>query len=253
MTGCQEIDEAFRDGEFAASDLVLSEPSITSPVMQKVGRALIGTIGVLGSLIAIVSAPSAIWDWLYPVPLIAVLLAALVGSWIYIWAAQRKPSQADQQRLDRLLSALPREAIRRFEGEDFATPWRERSVFPVTWYVQELDGVEEHFDSKAMEKRRRRLYAAADRFMWEEAKKGFVHEQRSGFRNTGFSLGEIEGDDKKLAMAEERGEILRSAAAEFLKTYDDLLATARRYQLKLDAMSSDPPVAPWEHDEDTVI
>jgi hypothetical protein len=166
--------------------------------------------------------------------------------------ARRKPTQADQQRLDRLLSALPREAIRRFEAEDFASPWRERSVFPVTWYVHELAGAEEHFDSKAMEKRRRCLYATADRFIWAEAKRGFAHEQRNGFRNTGFSLGEIEGDDKKLTIAEERGEILRSTAAEFLKAYDDLVVTARRCQLKLDAISSNAPVASWDRDEDMI-
>jgi hypothetical protein len=70
-------------------------------------------------VIAIVADRKALWSRLYPLPLIVLLALALVAFWAYVWIERRRPSQADQLRLDHLLSVLPRDAIRRLEGEDF--------------------------------------------------------------------------------------------------------------------------------------
>jgi hypothetical protein len=217
--------------------------------MRKFLGPIAAAIAIAGSVVGIATAPASFWRSLYPAPVIALLTAALLGSWIYIWLEQRKPSEADQLRLDRLLSALPREAIRRIASEDYMAAWRERSIYPVTKYVHELEGPEEHFDSKAMESCRLRLYTAADKFTWAEAKKGYAHELARGFRNTGWSDGELENDQGKLAKAEERGGAIRSAAAEFLAAHDALLASARRRGLNLDAISSEAPYPAWEDDD----
>jgi hypothetical protein len=206
-------------------------------------------LGAVASVIAIVAVRKALWSWLYPLPLIVLLAVALIASCVYIWIERRRPSEADQLRLNRLLSALPREAIRRLEGEDFVAAWRERSVYPLVYYVHELDGPEEHFDSKAMERCRERLYAAAKSFIWAEAMKGFHHQLATGFRNTGWSQGELEDDDDKLAKAEARGHELRSAAADVLAAHGHLLAVARRRHYDLAAISSDAPVFSWEEAE----
>jgi hypothetical protein len=217
--------------------------------MTKVAGALVTALGVVASLIAVVAARDAIWAWLYPVPLIAVLTTALGATWIYVGLERRKPSDADQRRLDRLLGALPREAVRRLEGEDFAAPWRERSVYPFTYYLHELDGPEEQFSAKAMERHRNRLYVAVDKFLWAEAKKGFAHEQARGFRNTGWSLGELEGDDDKLALAEERSREIRSAAAAVISAHRALLKLASSRGYSLAAIASPLPVASWDTPE----
>jgi hypothetical protein len=112
-----------------------------------------------------------------------------------------------------------------------------------------LDGPEERFDSKAMERCRQRLYAAAKSFIWAEAMKGFAHELASGFRNTGWSQGEPEEDDGKLVKAEERGQELRLAAADVLTAHRHLLSVARRRHYDLAAISSQAPVSSWEKPE----
>lgn len=173
-------------------------------------KALNVSVGAVAAVIAIVAARKTVWSWLYPLPLIVLLAAGLAASWAWVWIERRRPSNADQLRLNRLLSALPREAIRRLEGEDFVAAWRERSVYPFVYYVHELDGPEERFDSKAIERCRERLYATAKSFIWAEAMKGFHHHLASGFRNTGWSQGELEEDDDKLATAEARGHELGS-------------------------------------------
>ena len=205
-------------------------------------------MGFVGAAVGIATAPASVWRWLYPLPLISVLAVLLALSLVYIGLAKRKPSLADQQRLDRVLSTLPREAMRRIEQEDFVAAWRARIVYPVAKYLNEMDGSEEHFDSRALEKRRRSLYQAADRFTYAEAMKGFSHQLANGFRNTGWSDGELDVDPEKLALAEERGQAIRSTAAELLEAHEDLVHAARRRGLSLDALSSDPPVASWEAD-----
>jgi hypothetical protein len=74
-----------------------------------------------------------------------------------------------------------------------------------------------------------------------------------GFANTGWSQGELEEDDDKLAKAEARGHELRSAAAGVVAAHGDLLAVARRRHYDLTAISSDAPVSSWEEAERTEI
>lgn len=213
--------------------------------MRRALNATLAAVTAIGSLIAIASARDAVWAWLYPLPLIAILAGALTLSWVYIWLSRRTPSEEDQARLDRLLGVLPRKAIRRLEGEDFLAPWRERTVYPLMYYINELDGREEHFSSRALERRRARLYSAADRFMWAEAKNGFVHEVRNGLRNTGWTGGELEEEEEKLALAEQRARELRGLAGEVIAAHDSLLALASRHGYNLTALASEPPVDSW--------
>jgi hypothetical protein len=217
--------------------------------MRKALNVSAGTVGAVAAVIEIVAHREALWSWLYPLSLIVLLTAGLVASWAYVWIERRRPSDADQLRLDRLLSALPREAIRRLEGEDFVAAWRERSVYPLVYYVHELDGPEERFDSKAMERCRERLYATAKSFIWTEAMKGFNHQLAIGFRNTGWSQGELEEDGDKLAKAEARGHELRSLATDVFTAHGELLAVARRRHYDLTAALSQAPYSLWENAE----
>lgn len=214
--------------------------------MRRAFGVIATILGVVASLIAIIAAREAIWAWLYPVPLIVLLAVALAASWVYMWLEKRAPSEADQARLDRVLRTLPRETIRRLEAEDFEAPWRERNVYPFVYYVEELGGPEEHFRTRALEKHRQALYDGARAFIWAEAKKGFVHEPREGFRNTGASIGEVESDPAKLAIAEQRGAELRSAAAKVFAAHEALVVVAGERRYSLNALSSEPLVPSWE-------
>jgi hypothetical protein len=213
--------------------------------MKRVLTAIASGLGLIASIIAIVSARSAIWKWLYPVPLIILLAGALAGLLGYTWLQRQRPTEADQERLDRLLATIPRDAIHRLENEDFATPWREASVYPFVKYVEELRASEEHFDSRSVERRRGLLYEAANQFIWAEAKNGFVHQHRENLRNTGWLLGDLEGDERALTIAEKRASTIRDAAADVIAAYEDLLAVARRKGFDLDAIASSAPVPPW--------
>src|ERR1035438_6404078 len=102
-----------------------------------------------------------------------------------------------------------------------------------------------------METCRQRLYTAADKFVRREETNGFSHSLARGFRNTGWLDGELDEDPRKLATAEGRGEILRSAASRVLAAHDALRAAARRRGLNLRAISSEPPHPPWEDDDQT--
>ena len=96
-----------------------------------------------------------------------------------------------------------------------------------------------------MERRRASLYAAADRFIWAEAKNGFVHQHRENLRNTGWLMGDLEGNDRAQAVADERARTIRAAAHETIKAYEDLLDAARRRKLNLDAIAAPAPFPPW--------
>jgi hypothetical protein len=221
--------------------------------MRKIMTGFAWTLGLVASIVAVVTAREAIWGWLYPAPLIAMLAAALGGTWAYMWFGQNRPSAGDQQRLDRLLSTLPREAIKRLESEDFIAPWRERTVYPFTYFVNELNGPEEHFNAKSLEQRRTRLYSAVDAFLWAEAKKGFMHPHAKGRRNVGWMLGELEGDDQKLALAETRAAEIRAAAADVIAAHDNLVRAGRRRGYNLATLSSEAPVASWEEETEDVV
>ena len=211
--------------------------------VRKLVGYIVGAVGFVAAVLAIVQNADAIWQWLYPVPLIVGLAAALVGSWVYFWTAHASPSAEDQRRLDRLLKALPREATRRLESQDFVAPWPERSVYPTQFYVNELDGPEDHFASRRLEKKRRRLYESAVSFIEADAWKGFPHPMREGFRNTGWTIGELEEDTEKARMAKERAAELQSLAAEALDAHEALVKEARREGYSLAASES---VAPEE-------
>jgi hypothetical protein len=211
---------------------------------------LAAPLGVVASLITIGSASTHFWASLYPFPTVVGLAVLVSAAYTQLWLAKRKPSDADQQRLNRLLSALPREAIRGLASEDFSMPWRERNVYPVAWFVNELEGPEEHFSARRLERCRQRLYDAGSRFLHQEAYEGFAHESMNGFRNIGWSTGELEGASLDvLNRAEARSRAIRAAAADLLDAHERLVSVASKLGLCLDALASDAPRPPWQDDE----
>jgi hypothetical protein len=71
---------------------------------------LAAPLGVVASLITIGSASTHFWASLYPLPTVVGLAVLLFVAYTQLWIAKRRPSTADQQRLDRLLSALAERA-----------------------------------------------------------------------------------------------------------------------------------------------
>jgi hypothetical protein len=212
--------------------------------------AFAAAVGIVGSIVGILLAPrtfwEGIWDRLYPIPLIVVLAVALVVSWVYFVIDKRRPSDADQRRLDTVFELLSRKAIDNVAAEGFVASWRDTLTWPVVLYVEEHAGHEEHFDNRAMEKRRQRLFQAADEFRWADAKHGFPDRYNRDFRNTGWSEGELEFDERKLGIAERRAKMIRDAAEELVAAHDDFVALAKRRGYALDALSTAPPIPPWK-------
>jgi hypothetical protein len=208
------------------------------------------TVGFIASVIGIAIAPAEVWEWVYPLPVVIALAAALAATWAYLILARAKPSPHEQARLDRLLGALPRKAIRRLEEQDFIAPWPARSIYPVMYFVNELDGAEQQFNDKHLERTRAELYQAGCEFLEAEALNGYPHQQNRKLRNTGRLLGDLEGDDEALALAESRAAAISAPAARLLRAHRELLTFARRRGYDLEAAAGDPPVPPWEQEED---
>lgn len=215
--------------------------------MVKIVRFLVATVGLVASIIAIALAPRSFWCALYPLPLIALLVVGLAGSWAYILLSRRGPSPADQQRLNRLFGVLPRQAVRRIADADFHAGWSRNVNWPVSIYVNDMDAPEDRFDSRKMERARARLLETARRFDYVNAKHGFPHAQAhaEGWRNTGWSPGEVEGlPEKQRAMAEKRARAITIAAEEMVEAHDALVKAARRRGFNLDALASQAPEFP---------
>jgi hypothetical protein len=208
------------------------------------------TVGFIASVIGIAMAPADVWKWVYPLAVVIALAAALAATWAYLILMRAKPSPHEQARLDRLLGVLPRKAIRRLEEQDFIAPWPARSVYPVMYFVNELDGADQEFNDRRLERTRADLSQAGDEFLEAEALNGYPHQLNRKLRNTGRLLGDLEGDDKALALAESRAAAIRAPATRLLRAHGELLTVARRRGYDLEAAAGDPPVPPWEQEED---
>lgn len=218
---------------------------------KKIIGVLVTLLSLAASAVGLALAPqtfwSDAWDFLYPVPIVIAALAALALSWGFFLMRHRGPSRADQQRLDRLLTLLSRKAMRRVDQEDFATSWSADLAWPARSYVEgHYDAVEEYFDSRAMEKKRKRLFESADKFAWAEAMNGFVHHGPGGYRDTGFTEGELEYKESAPAKAERREKAISTAAVEFVHAHGDLVKLAKRKGFVLDALSAEVPTPFWK-------
>jgi len=208
----------------------------------------LGAVGsvasVIGTIVAVAVIPG-LGAWLYPLPLIVVLVLALVTSWMFFLISRRGPGQADQERLNRLLSTLPRQAIRRVREEDFSSAWDDDLTYPVTKYLYEHESVEDRFDNRALERRRKHLYEVADKFVHAEGANGFSHRTAHGSRYTGWAGMELEEDSEKCKTAEKRRVAIRSPAVEFVKAHDDLVSAAKHRRFKLEALAHETPRPTW--------
>lgn len=113
------------------------------------------------------------WDELqdaaWPDGTVAILLAAVAVLTVGLLLERRRaqmgslagiaaepvlrPSEADQRRLNALLSMLSRTSIRQIERTDFHSSWRAITINPVRIYVQELTDIEHHFGGSEGDRR----------------------------------------------------------------------------------------------------
>lgn len=162
--------------------------------------------------------------------------------------SDESPSVGDQQRLDRLLKVLPRQAVRAIGAYDFGSAWPEDLAYPVNKFLNELEGVENEFTAATIEERRVSLRKVALDFSIAEGTNGFPAGH--GWRNIGWASGELEVNREALAIAEERRKEIHSSAGRFLDAHDDLVRTVKNHGFDLSAIDSPAPEPPWRKSPD---
>lgn len=183
--------------------------------------------------------------WLYPLPLVILLSLALVGCVGLQLRARLPQPKDDQRRLDQIFTALPREAIRRIEYEDFVVAWPADLLHPVRVLYNELGDAEHEFRSKPVERARRKLYEAAERFIEVEGMKAIMAPD-SNRRWVGIASGELDvAPPEKRLLYEERQQSIHRAAADFVGTHDALVRVAKKRGLDLQALDADVPKPSW--------
>lgn len=161
--------------------------------------------------------------------------------------SQRNPSPADQERLDRLLSVLSRPAMRTIRAQDFGTPWPEDMTYPVDFFLNELEGIEQHFDDPSLDELRASLRETALAFVEAEAWNGFDAKVPDR-RNTGWPSGELETDPEAFKVAETRRQEIHQAAIRFTEAHDNLVRAAKQKGQTLGAIETPALVPPWRTD-----
>jgi hypothetical protein len=211
-------------------------------------RLTLRTVGVLLALLFAALAVPGLGDWLYPLPLVIGLAAALVGSWTYFLWTQRRPSSVDQGRLDTVLRTLSRDAIRRIDAEDFALAWPDDLLDPVVELLRSYGDVEHRFEDVAIERRRAALMVAADRLAETEGHHGYPHPVAHSRRYVGIREHEFDAmttakDRELFGLFTERQRAIHRAAGEVVDAYDALVVEARRRRYSLGAIESRPLTA----------
>jgi len=160
-----------------------------------------------------------------------------------------KPDPADQAQLDELLGLVTRPSVARLRFQDFQSSWPDRVTTPFQFLTWDQDEVEHAFKDAQLEAERRRLIQAANDFLYKEAMNGFPSDAVPHLRNAGYSAGEAEGLPEREALIKPRLETIRTAAAELVAVYDELVITAKEKGYDLSAMKAEihPKVA--EHDQ----
>ena len=204
-----------------------------------------GAIASIASLVLSVVVFPDFWAWFYPLPFIVVLVIALaisVGLNVRHWL---QVSPADQRRLDQIFSALPREAIRRIEYEDFAVAWPADLLHPVQLFYNELGDAEHEFQPKPLERARQKLRHAAGQFLEEEAMKAIMAPDTDR-RWIGIASGELDvAPPEKRQLYEERQHDIHLAATEFTSAHHALVRVAKKRGFDLSGLDSDVPKPSW--------
>lgn len=165
-------------------------------------------------------------EWFYPGPLIAVLVAALVGSWTWTVVRLGRPTPADQRRLDRILSVATREAITALDNEDFTIAWKDEVVGGLR-PILDMDRVEDRFEPGRLEACRSRFVWAVAALIDVESTNAWPHERQDHLRYVGVSSGEAEGGGEPYRRLDWRARLIHDAAGVVVRAYDDLIRQAR--------------------------
>lgn len=204
-----------------------------------------GAIASIGSLVLSVVVFPDFWAWFYPLPLIVVLVIALAISVGLNVRHRLQVLPADQNRLNQIFSAVPREAIRRIEYEDFGVAWPADLLHPVQLFYNELGDAEHEFQSKPLERARQKLRQTAERFLEEEAMKAIMAPDTDR-RWIGIASGELDvAPPEKRQLYEERQHDIHLAATEFTAAHDALVRAAKPRGFDLGSLDSEVPKPSW--------
>lgn len=207
------------------------------------GLGIAGSIAsVIGLLVVLVS--PGFRDWVYPLPLVIGLVALLAAAVGVFLRAQRRPSTADQKRLDQLFAMLPREAIRRIRYEDFGIAWPDDLMYPVYMFYNDFGDVEHQFDSKTLEKCRIQLRETAENFTAAEAMA--IPTRHGDRRYLGIASGELEvASEDEWHRFEEHRVAIHQAAIAFADAHDSLVKEAKQRRFDLGCLDSERPKRSW--------
>jgi hypothetical protein len=150
-----------------------------------------------------------------------------------------KRSDADQDRIDDLLTLLSRPSIRLIEDQDFAASWPAKTIHPVSILCEEMDDLEHQFDDGELERARAKLTQKARVFRHAEAMNGFPSRHNRGFRDPGWSGGEVEGVPEREKLFDQRHEAMFAARTEFLEAFEAFVTIARTKGFSIDAIKLD--------------
>lgn len=215
--------------------------------LNSVRRALEigGAIASIAGFLATVILAPGVWDWLYPQPLLILAGVALIVCFGLFLHDRRRVPADDQKRLDEVFSALPREAIRRIEYEDFALAWPADLIHPVRVFINELADVEHEFRTKPIESARRTLFGAGKHLVEVEGINA-VMAPDSSRRFVGIAAGELDGAlPEERQRYEARHQAIRRAAGDFIGAHDAFVRLAKNRGFDLHALASDPPRQSW--------
>jgi hypothetical protein len=209
----------------------------TWPLIAAIGGAIVGVATVLGTVAAFGVTWGELEDALWPALVVAALAIGLAAAVVAIVVQRRGRSEADQRRLDRLLSVLNRKSIRAIEFQDFHGSWPAMTINPVTVFVREGVDKEEHFDDRRLESKRARLQEAAEAFVDAEGNNGWPSDFGRSMRDAGYTGGQVEGRPDLQTIVVPRWKAIFAARNDFLDAFDALVETAKARRYDLDALA----------------
>lgn len=199
---------------------------------------------ILSLVLAVAFAPES-FSWLVS-PLGFLLLIAFLGAALLylIFLLRRAPKAEDQERLDRIFRLLPRRLLRSIREQDYSIPWKDELIHPISVFSRELGEVEHRFETRRLEKCRRRLRETAEEFLEEEA--GAFDFRREGYRYLGMSSGALETASKgERDRFERRRSQIYAASREFIAAHDALVEEAKRQRFDLGELKANPLKPSW--------
>jgi hypothetical protein len=214
--------------------------------LRRYRKALFDGVNLVASVLTIaVVAGGASWlaGAIWPVGVVAAETLALVIAlgWVYFSQRAVRISEADQKLLDELLNLLSRPSMQRIEENDFAQPWPRSIMFPVRVFVEEYGDVEHQFDDKVLETTRVTLYQAAMLFLEQEAVNAWSVPSDLTERYVGLTGGEVEGDEEKYKLFEQRYLAIFGHSRDFLSAHTELVALAKRRGCSVAALRTEAP------------